>query len=113
MVWLPVLTPSWMQEMEARVEVLLPCLSSEKHVPKEASLCVALGTQAWASGRVGMVFCLVGRSHGSSALAGRVVPTSEKAEEAAEGWGEQEHPCLPSLGGGPSPECVYDVLRCI
>lgn len=60
MVWLPVLTPSWMQEMEACVEVLLPCLSSEKHVQKEASLCVALGTQAWASGRVGMVFCLVG-----------------------------------------------------
>lgn len=56
MVWLPVLTPSWMQEVEA----LLPCLSSEKHVQKEASLCVALGTQAWASGRVGMVFCLVG-----------------------------------------------------
>lgn len=37
----------------------------------------------------------------------------EEAEEAAEGWGEQEYPCLPSLGGGPSPECVYDVLRCI
>lgn len=30
-----------------------------------------------------------------------------KAKEPAGGWGEQEHLCLPSLGGGPSLECVY------
>lgn len=49
-----------MQEIEARVGALLPCLllRDEKHVQKEASVCVALGTQAWASGRVGMALCL-------------------------------------------------------
>lgn len=30
----------------------------------------------------------------------------EKAEEAAEGWGEQEHPCLPSLGGALTGVCI-------
>lgn len=88
-------------------------LSSEKHVRKEASLCVALGTLAWSSGRVGMVFCLAGRSHASPPLQGGWSLLEGKAEEPAGGWGEQEHLCLPSLGGGPSLECVYNVLRCI
>lgn len=52
----------------------LPILRDEKHVQKEASLCVALGTQAWASGRAGMALCLGGRGHGSPSLAGEGGP---------------------------------------
>jgi hypothetical protein len=49
----------------------LPLLRDEKHVQKEASLCVALGTQAWGfwKGRDGT---LPGGRLGSLAVAGRV-----------------------------------------
>lgn len=52
----------------------LPLLRDEKHVQKEASLCVALGTQAWGfwKGRDGTL--PGGRKGLSLALAGRVSP---------------------------------------
>lgn len=72
--WLPAVTPT-MNAGDGGSPVLL-FLRDEKHVQKEASLCVALGTQAWGfSGRAGMALCLVvGQGRGNVALAGRVGP---------------------------------------
>lgn len=43
--WLPAVTPT--MDAGDGGSPILPLLRDEKHVQKEASLCVALGTQAW------------------------------------------------------------------
>lgn len=78
---------------------VLPLLRDEKHVQKEASLCVALGTQAWGfwKGRDGTLPLQWGGPSFSTWPLGCVFSTSGEGLRSQLGVrGEQEHLYVPS-----------------